>query len=459
MRNGTRPATPFEAAAKLAEKVIGRDSGGEFTCPICNSRVLFAIGDGAPFIVCKGRCPPARVLQALGLTLDALTPAGGSRSDSTEVVPGNHPPRSASPEPPIQRGNGGGSAGSWNHLEPGLVPGSPPLRGEPVTPPMLFEPLSAFLERTANLPPPSWLVPDLVPSAGRLLVVAAPNAGKTFLALVIAKAAAVIGRPVLLVLEEGSPKSTGDRLKNLAFPADAPVLIAHLRGLQLDEPRLLESVTTAVAPVVVLDPFVSLFHGDENETKAMAVAAALLEQIYRANSDALVVLCHHTSKTGERGEGGSGIYAGRGSTVLPAWADVQINLTHEATRKNSGCVSFLAKVEKCRDGERGHSARVTISLGAGEVTFDHIGEAGRAAKDDRLRAKALAILGKAKRPRSKNDISERIGGNRQSLLRILDELEDAGEIRRADGGYVLVQESQITPFDRGSAEDGPRKET
>ena len=54
----------------------------------------------------------------------------------------------------------------------------------------LFESLADFLDRTAKLPPPSWLLEPLVPDAGRLFMVSAPNAGKTFLALVIAKAAA-----------------------------------------------------------------------------------------------------------------------------------------------------------------------------------------------------------------------------------------------------------------------------
>src|SRR5687768_17565472 len=96
-----------------------------------------------------------------------------------------------------------------------------------------FEPLAVFLERTKDLPPLSWLIEGVVPDSGNLLIVAAPGVGKTFLALVIAKTAAAAGRPSLLVLEEGRPRSMFDRFTALAFPPDAPVFIAHRKGVRL----------------------------------------------------------------------------------------------------------------------------------------------------------------------------------------------------------------------------------
>jgi hypothetical protein len=94
---------------------------------------------------------------------------------------------------------------------------------------VLFEPLAVFLERAAKLPPPAWLLKDLVPDAGRIFIVAAPNAGKTFLAMVIGNTAAKAGRPVFMVLEEGGVRTTADRFRNLGFSPAAPVHVAHLR--------------------------------------------------------------------------------------------------------------------------------------------------------------------------------------------------------------------------------------
>lgn len=116
---------------------------------------------------------------------------------------------------------------------------------------------------------------------------------------------------------------------------------------------------------MVLDPFASVFIGDENDTGAMNHAKAHLEELARVNARALLVLCHHTSKAGERGDGGPGMYAAPGSSILSGWADVQLNLKHQPAPKGSGRVVFIATVEKNRDGERGYKARVAISLGDG----------------------------------------------------------------------------------------------
>jgi hypothetical protein len=97
----------------------------------------------------------------------------------------------------------------------------------------LFEPLSSFVGRAAKLAPPAWLLDGLVPDSGRLLIVGAPNVGKTWLALFIAKLAAEAEREVLVVLEEGHPRSVLSRFEALMVPADAAIHVAHLQGVQL----------------------------------------------------------------------------------------------------------------------------------------------------------------------------------------------------------------------------------
>ncbi len=134
---------------------------------------------------------------------------------------------------------------------------------------------------------------------GRLFAVAAPNAGKTWLALIIAKAAATEGRKVYAVLEEGQSRPTGDRFESLAFPPDAPVEICHCRGFRLADKamrrQLAALLQVAECPVLILDPFVSIFLGNENDTRDMSEARAHLDELAAVNPRALLVLLHAQS--------------------------------------------------------------------------------------------------------------------------------------------------------------------
>jgi hypothetical protein len=347
-------------------------------------------------------------------------PAQEGRKDATTPAPSSSRSRSA-PR------SGNGNDRSRNDGE------RPGTDGE------LFEPLAAFLERAAKLPPPSWLLEDLVPDAGRIFIVAAPNAGKTFLAMVIGNTAAKAGRPVFMVLEEGGVRTTADRLRNLGVDrtATAPVHLAHLRGVALADAGVRKRLTTVLReypePIMVLDPFSSLFRGDENSTREMNEAKAHLEELACINPRALLVLCHHTSKSGERGEGGPGMYAARGSSILSGWADVQLNLKHEPVPKGSGRISFVATVEKHRDGERGYKCRVTVPLGGGEVTFAEVKE--QASTDER----AARILEVAKEtPGLSRDALAKAAGRRKTImLGVIDQLAREGALVKRGTGYVV----------------------
>jgi len=297
----------------------------------------------------------------------------------------------------------------------------------------LFEPLAAFLERTANLPPPSWLLDELVPDAGRLFIVSAPNAGKTFLALVLAKVAAGTGRLVFLVLEEGGARATGERFRNLGIGPAAPIYVAHLKGVALRDPGVRQELAAELKahpnPIMVLDPFSSVFDGDENDTRQMNQAKGYLEELARANPRALLVLCHHTSKAGERGDGPP-MYAARGSSILSGWADVQLNLKHHPMPKGSGKVAFVATVEKHRDGERGYRALVTVPLGGGEVTFDK-----PPAEQDH--AERILKAATDQPDLSRDALARAVGGRKGSVLTEIDRLTAEGALEKRGKGYFV----------------------
>ena len=180
-------------------------------------------------------------------------------------------------------------------------------QSEPAGTSLRFESLADFIARARREPEVTFLLPNLVPDRGRVLVVAPPNAGKTWLALAVAKAACGEDRAVLFVEEEGSTRKLGERLEAMRFPPNARFELAHLKSVKLDElgqrRAMVERLRAERAPVLVLDPMTSLWSGDENETQAVNRLRGYLDELATANPAALVVVLHHTSKAAANGDG------------------------------------------------------------------------------------------------------------------------------------------------------------
>lgn len=301
-----------------------------------------------------------------------------------------------------------------------------------------FESLSDFYDRAAKEPARSWLIPDLVPDRGRMLVVAAPSTGKTWLALIAAKSAIAQGRPVFLVEEEGSAKGLASRLTALGFEPSPLFNVAHLQGLQLTKPDhlkvLVEALRGVAAPVLILDPLTSLWTGDENSTQEANALRALFDALATANPAALLMVLHHTSKASANGQGHE-IHAGRGSSVFGGWADFQVNLDAVATPKGAGRVDLKAKVAKDREGERGYRAHVRIELGAQEPVT--ISDATEAAGTD-LKARIMAAAEGAPEPLTKNGLAADVSGNRQHKLEAIDALVREGRLTVVEGGRYRI---------------------
>lgn len=327
------------------------------------------------------------------------------------------------PVPPVGEGTGN------RFREPAGTTGTAPLT---------FEPLAVFLERTRNLPPVRWLLQDAVPEAGRVFIVSAPNAGKTWLAIIIAKAAAAEGRRAFVILEEGGARPTGDRFENLAIPQDALIEVAHCRGFLLGDAvhrrQMVELLQAESAPVLILDPLASIFRGDENDTREMNQVREHLEDLARANPRALLVLLHHTSKAGERGEGNA-VYAGRGSTVLGAWADVSLNLRHEQSPNGESHVSFSALIAKNRDGERDYRVRFEVALGTGDVSIAR----DEGARPVEMRHAIREALRAAKEPLSATALAKEVGRRKEDVLKAVKEMELGGESQKVGKRYRYIE--------------------
>jgi hypothetical protein len=401
-----------------------RREGGRFTeseCPSCREGFTIALGAGP--LSCAGGCSSQQILAALSV-LETPVPSGSHTSQNQGGGIRFQPLKGGT-------GTGTGSRGVEKPTTAGTTLPS-------------FETLDGFIARAEQLPDPQWLIEDLVPDSGRVLLAAAPSAGKTFLALIIARFAAAAGRLVYLVLEEGNAKATAGRFRSLRFPDDAQILVLHQAGITLGQHALqlagvLQRGTDGPAPVLVLDPFASVFRGNENETEQVAAAVSTLDLLMRADPRLLLVIPHHTSKAGERGEMGDPMHAARGGTGLPAWADVQINLKHVSTPKGSGRIEFDALMAKNRDGERDYSIRVCIELGTGEVMMQPAGDAKREAKNKDLRERLLTFIEQATAPLTKNAICAAVSGNKREKLELIDALTSEGVLTNPKGlGWELA---------------------
>lgn len=195
---------------------------------------------------------------------------------------------------------------------------------------------SPFLIRTLGeirQEPPeeaTFLVQDLLPRAGRLLVSGAPKVGKSIfienLALSIAAGVPFLGKfqispnpnsksdghRVILLDRELSERSLYDRLNALidARPgyscADDKLLIDHRIQVRLDEPgatsALVELVRQNAGDVLILDTAYKFFAGDLESSRAVKSALKTLDDVI-LETGVTVILTHHHRK-GQQTKGG-----------------------------------------------------------------------------------------------------------------------------------------------------------
>lgn len=262
---------------------------------------------------------------------------------------------------PLERNGSGSALGGGNREPVPTVPGTDGNRWG-----RMFEHLDAFLDRAEKEPDPTWLIEGFLPDRGKTFIVAEPNAGKTWFALWGAAIAARDGRDVFIVEEEGGAKKLGWRLGLLGVRGN--VFVSHLKGALVDNAlcraALVARVKAATRPVVIFDPFTSLHQGNENETEHANLVQRCLSEVANANPESLIVVCHHKGKnTADR----SAVYAGRGSSVFPGWADVLLNLEGIPQAEGAQRVAFTVTLAKSRDSEKGRKRDIAIDLQTGEV--------------------------------------------------------------------------------------------
>ncbi|NOY91671.1 MAG: AAA family ATPase [Deltaproteobacteria bacterium] len=308
-------------------------------------------------------------------------------------------------------------------------------------------PVSRIADLALIDPTRRWLIDGLWSQAAVGIIGGPPKAAKSWMALDMAVSVAS-DTPCLGAFDVLQP---GRALLFMAEDADADVRarvagicrhrgldIQHLdlhlitaNSLRLDlerDRRALSDVVSDLAPrLLLLDPFVRLHRGDENDAGHISGLLAYLRELQREHHLAVVVV-HHTRKNGGGAVLGQTL---RGSGDFHAWVDSSLYLRR---KRDALTLSIEHRSAPAPDPLR-------LMLAGDDVTGDlHLEIGGDDGSDDApdrdLAADVLEAL--AERPRTRTDLRAQLRVRNERLGSVLEELRHAGRIRRDAGVWIRV---------------------
>jgi hypothetical protein len=216
-----------------------------------------------------------------------------------------------------------------------------------------------------------FLVRDILPLVGLIVVYGPPKCGKTFFVFDLVMHVALGWKyrdkdvqqgAVVYCLFEGqrnfAARKEAFRQRHLADYGElVPFYLVPIRlKLVQDHPQLIDAINREIGGLspraVVIDTLNRSFSGDENATQAMTDYVAACDAIRETFACATIIV-HHSGLQGGRS---------RGSTVLLGAADTQIGV------KKLGTDHIEAVVEYMKDGSDGH--RVLSRLEVIDVGVD-----------------------------------------------------------------------------------------
>lgn len=214
------------------------------------------------------------------------------------------------------------------------------------------------IDELEAMPPPTWLIQEMVAEEGLTVIYGDPGAGKSFIAIDMALRIAhamdwhgADTRPtgVLYIAGEGvtglGNRIQGWKREHQMNGVDVPFLLLPMAVQLLDKTqraKLLRTITAAadregfeIGLIVVDTVSRALAGADENTQESMSAFVAACDEIRRHAGGALIAV-HHSGKDKDRGM--------RGSTVLLGGCDASIRVS-----KSEQIVTL--KTEKQKDAE------------------------------------------------------------------------------------------------------------
>ena len=231
-----------------------------------------------------------------------------------------------------------------------------------------------------ELPPPDWLVENLIERGSGGFIHGQPGAFKSFfllqLGLDVAAGAAPLGawkadmpKSVVLLQAEGTRRSWRDRIRahEAVYPRVMAFFSLHRLDLKADSKagtRLIEAQLARIQPaLIIIDPLANWMTGSDTDDVAIDKWHGLWNS-WRENFGSAVVVGHHDRQPLRAYDKAAGSVTARdygpeemrGHTRLYAWADFQA-----ALKKKDG-VSTLT-VEKVRERSEGDEYRFRLEQG------------------------------------------------------------------------------------------------
>lgn len=258
------------------------------------------------------------------------------------------------------------------------------------------------------------------------------NCFKTFFVLDSGVQVASAGEQVLLINGEGDEPRIADRLRGLCamrgltLPALGTRLVAVFGAPPLDDDAgatFLHELVAKVKPVQTsLDPFASLFLGDENRSDAVARVLNVLDGVVAMRS--AVVLVHHDRKLGK--DVGRDM---RGHSRMRAWAD-----TITGFEERDG--QIVLHDEKQRDIAKSEPRAYVVRFGADGLVsaIESVArtpsrrEREAAEATEQLLVKTRAVL--AAGPTTKHKLLVALSVSASTAERLLQRLVDLGEAEK-----------------------------
>lgn len=313
-----------------------------------------------------------------------------------------------------------------------------------------------------------WLIDSLWAAQGVGIVGGTPKTGKTWaaleLAVSVASGTAAFGR--FDVREQGAV---------LYFPAEDRVpdirerieMLCRHRGIELEGLPLLlleadrmhiddeddrlgleEALEHFKPKLLVLDPFVRVHQGAENNTDHISRVLRYLREVQRKFSVG-VMLTHHLSKKGK----GSSVQHGqalRGSGDLHAWGDSNLYLS----RLEGGVVELVAEHRQARPFDEPLYYRLATEGDAGRLELvngspdehpeDADGQGLRSVvlkpkrRDERPVAERVLELLEERAPLSQVAMRKVLRVRNQALTEVLRALAGQGTVERLARGWALT---------------------
>lgn len=295
-----------------------------------------------------------------------------------------------------------------------------------------------------------WLVDELFASSSVGLLGGPPKAFKTWvaaeLALAVAAGTKAFGRfavpdpgPVLFFGAEDPPPDLRTRFDGIARArrldlAKVPLLLLDVAQLRLDDAnhldRLRRTVDTHAPRLLVLDPFVRLVAGlDENSARDVSAVLGALRTLQRQH-DVTILLVHHMRKS----PAAHPAQQLRGSGDFSAWLDSGLYLTRDGDDR------VLVVEHRSAPAPSPFRLRLvpgdTPHLAIQDPDGGDTAEASPAV--DPLQARVVERLHATPRPHSTQELRDALRVRKADLLAALRGLADRRLITRTPHGWTLA---------------------